>query len=66
MTKLEIANDYLKKGYYTNMTAEQIKSEISKLESEILRVDKRTYNGKMTRIFNNSRINIAKIILEVI
>ena len=65
MNKIELANDYLKRGYYTNMTAEQIKSEISKMESETSKADKRTYNGRMTRIFNNCRIAIANIILEV-
>ena len=64
MTKIELANEYLSRGYFTNMTVEQIKSEISKLKSEILRADKRTYNGKMTRVFNNSKIAIANIILE--
>lgn len=47
------------------MTAEQIKFEISKLKYEILRADKRTYNGKMTQTFNNCKIAIANIILEV-
>jgi hypothetical protein len=64
MTTIELANDYQKRGYFTNMTSEQIKDEISKLEQETLRADKRTYNGKMTRTFNNSKIAIAKIILE--
>ena len=64
MNKIELANDYLSRGYFANMTAEQIKSEISKLKSEIARADKRTYNGKMTRTFNNSKITIANIILD--
>lgn len=48
MDKVELANNYLSRGYFVNMTAEQIRSEIS-------RADKRTYNGKMTRTFNNSK-----------
>jgi hypothetical protein len=64
MNTIELANDYQKRGWFTNMTSEQIKDEILELEQEILRVDKRTYNGKMTRTFNKSKIAIAKIILE--
>ena len=64
MNKIELANNYLSRGYFTDMTAEQIKSEISKMEAETLRADKRTYNGKMTRTFNNSKIAIANIILD--
>lgn len=64
MNKIELANNYLSRGYFTNMTAEQIKSEISKMEVETLRVDKRTYNGKMTRAFNSCKIAIANIILD--
>jgi hypothetical protein len=64
MTIVELANDYQKKGWFTNMTSEEIKNEILNLESEILRVDKRTYNGKMTRTFNKCKIEIAKVILE--
>ena len=65
MNKIELANDYLSKGYFTNMTAEQIRYEVSKMEAETLRADKRTYNGRMTRTFNNARIAIANIILDV-
>lgn len=61
---IEIANDYQNKGWFVNMTQEQINNEISKLEQETLRSDKRTYNGKMTRTFNNAKIAIAKVILE--
>jgi hypothetical protein len=64
MNVIEQANDYQKRGWFTNMTSEQINNEILKLEQEILRVDKRTYNGKMTRTFNKSQIAIAKCILE--
>jgi len=64
MDKIELANDYLSKGYFADMTAEQIKAEISKMEAETSRADKRTYNGKMTRIFNNCEIAIANIILD--
>lgn len=64
MTIVELANNYQKRGWFTNMTSTQISDEILKLEQEILRVDKRTYNGKMTRVFNNAKIAIAKIILE--
>lgn len=46
------------------MTSKEIENEILKLEQETLRADKRTYNGKMTRSFNNSKIAIAKIILQ--
>lgn len=64
MNLVEIANDYQKRGWFTDMTKEQINNEILKLEHEILKADKRTYNGKMTRTFNESNIAIAKIILE--
>lgn len=64
MTTIELANNYQKRGWFSNMTSNQIKDEIFKLEQETLRVDKRTYNGKMTRTFNNSKIAIAKIILK--
>lgn len=64
MTKIELANDYQKRGWFSGMTPKQIENEISKLEQETLRADKRTYNGKMTRAFNNAKISIAKIILE--
>jgi hypothetical protein len=64
MNTVELANEYLKRGWFTNMTSKQIKDEILELEQEISRADKRTYNGKMTRTFNNSKIAIAKIILE--
>jgi hypothetical protein len=64
MNLVEIANDYRKRGWFTNMTQKQIYKEISKLEQETLRSDKRTYNGKMTRTFNNAKIAIAKVILE--
>ena len=64
MNRIELANDYLSRGYFTNMTAEQIKSEISRMQNETARADKRTYNGKMTRTFNNCKIAIANIILE--
>ena len=64
MNIVELANEYQKKGWFTDMTSAQIEDEILKLEQEIVRVDKRTYNGKMTRTFNNTKISIAKIILE--
>lgn len=46
------------------MTSKQIKNEIANLKQETLRADKRTYNGKMTRTFNDCKIAIANIILE--
>ncbi|WCK57613.1 hypothetical protein PP175_26485 (plasmid) [Aneurinibacillus sp. Ricciae_BoGa-3] len=62
--KGSLANDYQERGWFANMTSKQINDEILKLEQETLRVDKRTYNGKMTRTFNNAKIAIAKIILK--
>jgi hypothetical protein len=53
------APHHLEKGYYTGQTIPQIKVEISRLENEIKRADKRTYNGKMTKIFNGARINFG-------
>lgn len=64
MNTVELAKEYQNKGWFTNMSSKQIKDEILKLEQETLSVDKRTYNGKMTRTFNNSKIAIAKIILK--
>jgi hypothetical protein len=64
MNTVELANDYQKRGWFTNMTSKQINDEIFKLEQETLGVDKRTYNGKMTRTLNNAKIAIARIILE--
>lgn len=64
MNTVQLAKDYQKRGWFTNMTTKQISDEILKLEQETLRVDKRTYNGKMTRTFNNAKIAIAKIIIE--
>lgn len=64
MSIIERANDYLQKGWFKGMTEEQINKEISNMKQETFRADKRTYNGKMTRTFNNCRILIANIILE--
>ena len=64
MNIVELAKEHQKRGWFTDMSSEQIKVEIFRLEQEILSVDKRTYNGKMTRTFNNSKIEIAKIILK--
>ncbi len=63
MTKAELAKDYLKKGWFVGLTADQIKQEIKDLELETLRADKRTHNGKMIKIFNDAKVDIAKIIL---
>ncbi len=64
MTNVELAKDYQERGWFAGMTAEQIKNEVIKLEQETASVDKRTYNGKLTRAFNNAKIVIARIILE--
>lgn len=64
MNVVELANEYQKRGWFANMTPTQIEDEILKLERETLRVDKRTYTGKMTRTFNETKIAIAKIILK--
>lgn len=64
MNITELAKSYQKEGWFKNMTSKQINDEIVRLEQEILRADKRTYNGKMTRTFNNVQISIAKLILE--
>ena len=66
MNIVELAKDYQNRGWFLNMTSNQINKEIGKLNLEILRADKRTYNGKMTRTFNKSQIAIAEIILEAI
>ena len=62
-TNNELANEYRKKGYYTTSTKADVRADILKLRAEIEQADKRTYNGKMTRTFNNARIAIANIIL---
>jgi hypothetical protein len=64
MTIIERAKDYQKRGWFTNMSVGEIHVEIAKLETEIKRADKRTYNGKITRSFNESKIIIAKLILK--
>ena len=64
MNTEQLAKDYQQRGWFANMTPEQIHDEILTLERETLRVDKRTHNGKMTQAFNNSKIAIANIILE--
>lgn len=64
MNNSELASDYRKRGYYTNSTADEIQKDICNLQSEIDTADKRTYNGKMTRTFNNAKIAIAKLMLE--
>ena len=64
MTKIELAKDYQKRGWFKNMTAEAIENEILQLNQEIKRVDKRTYNGKNTQAFNTAKVTIAKLILD--
>ena len=38
------------------MTAEQIRADILTKQNEIKKADKRTYNGRMTKIFNKAII----------
>ena len=38
--------------YYDGMTIEQIRADIAAKQAKIKRVDKRTYNGRMIKIFN--------------
>ena len=66
MNKKQLADDYRNRGYWSNSTAKEIKADVSKLKYEIKTADKRTYNGKITKAFNNAKIAIAEIILEQI
>lgn len=58
------ANHYKKQGYFAGMSAEQIKGEINELQQEIKTADKRTYNGKMQKIWNECKINIGEIMIK--
>jgi hypothetical protein len=58
-----LADGYHARGYFTGMTAQQIRDEIDSLNRDTKDADKRTYNGKMTRTYNNAIIAIAEIIL---
>ena len=64
MTKVELAKDYQERGWFRGMTPDEIRKDIANMESETLRVDKRTYNGRMTKAFNSAKISIAKIVIE--
>lgn len=59
----QIVAEYRKRGYYTNSTLAEIHDDIAKMQYETKIADKRTYNGRMTRIFNNARIAIAKLFI---
>ena len=46
--------------YYNGMTGEQIRADVADKQAEIKRADKRTYNGKITKIFNTAIIQAGE------
>ena len=56
----------LEEGYYNGMSCRGIEKEIQRMKNETNQADKRTYNGRMTRTFNNARIQIAEMIIDFI
>ena len=66
METLELANTYQSQGWFKGMTAGQIKDEILHLQQETAQADKRTYNGKMTRTYNDCKISIGDIIIKAL